>query len=119
MTRIVFGAQSCQIMGANGLPYNIIDSEAWAATDPLVVARPDLFTVEPHRIRHTVQPTVEEVATPFRPLERAVATPGLTRNIVGKFQKRVVAAPGVDPQPPEAAEGGSTPATPEGASQRW
>jgi hypothetical protein len=92
-------------MGAEGLPYNIVDSEAWDAADPLVRARPELFTDEPNRVRRTVPPAAAPV------VERATATPGIARGIAGRFQRAS--------KTPDAAEGGSTPEVPEGSSQRW
>jgi len=58
------------------------EGEPWAADDPLVINRPDLFTANPDRfVRRTVPPPV------FPAVEQATAEPGEQRRGPGRPRK--------------------------------
>jgi len=57
---------------ANGTLIFLVEGEVWAADDPFVVARPDLFTDSPPVIRRT--------APAPAPVETASKAPGERRN---------------------------------------
>lgn len=57
---------------ANGVIINMTEGEVWAADDPFVLARPDLFTDSPPLIRRT--------APAPAPIEAASKAPGERRN---------------------------------------
>lgn len=69
---IVFALSTCSTADpATGLIVRIVEGEPWAAQDPFVKARPDLFGAQPERIRRTV---------PFQPvIEQASKAPGEKR----------------------------------------
>jgi hypothetical protein len=98
VTRIVYGATDCRLMGKDGMPYNVRYNDVWAADDPLVLQFPDVFSAEPLRILRTV------LAPEAPVLERAVAAPGIFRRGPGRPKKVVEAEPA---KPPD------------GASQAW
>ena len=61
---IVFVISTCTTANpATGLLLRLSEGEAWAANDPFVVARPELFSTEPTRIRRTTAEVVIETAT--------------------------------------------------------
>lgn len=61
---IVFVISTCTTANpATGLLIRLNEGEAWAANDPFVSARPELFSKEPTRIRRTAPETVVETAT--------------------------------------------------------
>lgn len=66
---LVYAAQSTTTVAPNGISVRLNRGEVWAADDPLVLARPGLFTpvADPRR---TV-PVVEE----------ATAVPGVRRSV--------------------------------------
>ena len=47
MTKFVFATASCGTATADGLTVNLREGDVWAADDPLVLARPGLFSTEP------------------------------------------------------------------------
>lgn len=57
---------------ANGVIINMVEGEVWAADDPFVLARPDLFTDSPPLIRRT--------APAPAPIEAATKAPGERRS---------------------------------------
>ena len=62
---IVFALDTCSTVDpATGLIVRVQEGEPWAAGDPFVKAFPDLFGVQPERIRRTVpfQPPVEQAS---------------------------------------------------------
>ena len=62
---IVFALATCATTDpATGLIVRTIEGEPWAANDPFVKARSDLFGEQPDRIRRTVfgQPIVEQAS---------------------------------------------------------
>ena len=73
----VFAAQSCSVVNpASGLKIRLSVGEAWAADDPFVKARPDLFKTVPFVIRRS-----EPVGAVEFPVESAVAVPGVKRQV--------------------------------------
>ena len=64
---VVFATRSCATEHG-GLPVTVRKGEAWAADDPLVQAKPDLFGPPP-KVRRTGPPVVE----------RATRAPGEVR----------------------------------------
>lgn len=60
MSDYVFAASSLSTADpATGLIINLVEGEVWASDDPLVVARPDLFTLNPPKVRRTGPAPVE------------------------------------------------------------
>lgn len=73
MPGIVFASSSLSTGNpADGVILHIIAGEAWAADDPFVLARPDLFTDSPPVIRRT--------APAPAPIEAATKAPGERRS---------------------------------------
>lgn len=69
---IVFAVSTCVSTDPNtGLIVRVCEGEPWAAGDPFVKARPDLFADDPARIRRTI------VAAPV--VEKATKVPGEKR----------------------------------------
>ena len=69
---IVFALASLSTTDPNtGLIVRIVEGEPWAAEDPFVRARPELFAAAPERIRRTVP------AAPV--VEKATKAPGEKR----------------------------------------
>jgi hypothetical protein len=61
---IVFATVTCTTGDpATGLLIRLNEGETWAADDPFVKARPDLFSDEPTRIRRTAHNSPIEAAT--------------------------------------------------------
>lgn len=61
---IVFALATCTTADpATGLLVRLNEGEAWAADDPFVTARPDLFSEKPTKLRRTAEPPPVEVAT--------------------------------------------------------
>ena len=58
---------------STGFIVHIVEGEVWAADDPLVLARPDLFTDSPPVIRRT--------APAPAPIETASKAPGERRSV--------------------------------------
>ena len=58
----------------NGAKVRLTEGDAWEGDDPLVKARPDLFSDRPERVLSSV----EKVAT-ARTVEEATAAPGTKR----------------------------------------
>lgn len=72
--KIVYAATTATIINPNdGLPLMLVESEVWAADDPLVKARPDLFSDAPQSVRRTV-PAVA-------PIETATKAPGARKGV--------------------------------------
>jgi hypothetical protein len=62
---IVFALSTCSTTDpATGLIVRVSEGEPWAASDPFVKAKPELFGAVPKRIRRTVpfQPPVEQAS---------------------------------------------------------
>lgn len=62
---IVFALATCATSDpTTGLIIRTVEGEPWAAGDPFVKARPDLFGDQPERIRRTVpaMPVVEQAS---------------------------------------------------------
>lgn len=62
---IVFALSTCTTTDpATGLIIRLREGELWAADDPFVKARPDLFGAQPERIRRTIpaQPVIEQAS---------------------------------------------------------
>lgn len=55
-----------------GLRVQLVADQIWAADDPIVKARPDLFSKEPRKVNRTT-------ATTAAPVESASAAPGEKR----------------------------------------
>jgi hypothetical protein len=73
----VFAGQSCSVVNpASGLKIRLTVGEAWAADDPFVRLRPDLFMSVPFVIRRS-----EPVGAVEFPVESAVAVPGVKRQV--------------------------------------
>ncbi len=61
---IVFAVSTCTTANpATGLLLRLNEGEAWASDDPFVVARPELFSQEPTRVRRTAPEVVVETAS--------------------------------------------------------
>lgn len=56
----------------NGLRIQLVVDQIWEANDPLVKARPDLFSTEPRKVNRTSAPKAA-------PVESASAAPGEKR----------------------------------------
>lgn len=74
MSGIVFATSSC-VSYHGGTPVALHIDDPWAADDPFVVARPDLFAPEPTKVGRTVAKTV----APSHTVEAATAAPGERR----------------------------------------
>ncbi len=73
----VFAGQSCSVVNpASGLKIRLSVGEAWAADDPFVLARPDLFLSVPFVVRRS-----EPIRLSDSPVESAVAVPGVKRQV--------------------------------------
>jgi hypothetical protein len=62
---IVFALSTCSTTDPQtGLIIRVVEGEPWAANDPFVKARSDLFGSQPERIRRTVPavPVVEQAS---------------------------------------------------------
>jgi len=62
---IVFALSTCSTTDPDsGIIIRIVEGEPWAAGDPFVKARPDLFGAQPERIRRTIpyQPVIEQAS---------------------------------------------------------
>lgn len=71
MARWVFAREDCFATNPQtGLPVKLVGGEAWAADDPFVKDRSDLFVSEPPNVRRTVAAA---------PVERATKAPGERR----------------------------------------
>lgn len=76
-TSYVFAGQSCSVVNpASGLKIRLSVGEAWAADDPFVKARPDLFMSVPFVVRRS-----EPLRIADSPVESAVAVPGVKRQV--------------------------------------
>jgi hypothetical protein len=63
--RIVFALSTCSTTNpATGVIVRVVEGEPWAADDPFVAAKPDLFGTIPNKIRRTVDapPVVEQAS---------------------------------------------------------
>lgn len=60
MQNLVFAAQTCTVATPDGRHVVLTRGEPWAADDPLVRSRPDLFTDRPEP-RRTVPAPVEDM----------------------------------------------------------
>jgi hypothetical protein len=77
MSAVVFAAQSCSVVNpASGLKIRLVAGEAWAADDPFVRLRSDLFRDLPKVVRSTGPAGVVDI-----PVESAVAVPGVKRQV--------------------------------------
>jgi|GEM_PF-1509560 hypothetical protein len=62
---IVFALSTCSTTDPQtGLIIRVVEGEPWAANDPFVKARPDLFGAQPERIRRTIPaaPVIEQAS---------------------------------------------------------
>jgi hypothetical protein len=77
MSAVVFAAQSCSVVNpTSGLKIRLVAGEAWAADDPFVRLRSDLFRTMPLSLRRTEPEGVCDI-----PVEAAVAVPGVKRQV--------------------------------------
>ena len=77
MSAVVFAAQSCSVVNpASGLKIRLVAGEAWAANDPFVRLRSDLFRTMPLSLRRTEPEGVCDI-----PVEAAIAVPGVKRQV--------------------------------------
>ena len=63
--RIVFALTTCSTVDpATGIIIRVSAGEPWAADDPFVKAKPDLFGMIPNKIRRTIDapPVVEQAS---------------------------------------------------------
>jgi hypothetical protein len=73
---IVFAMQTCTTTDPKtGLIVRTVEGEPWAADDPFVLAKPELFGDKPYRIRRTVTRNAD------KPVETATKTPGEKRKV--------------------------------------
>lgn len=73
----VFAGQSCSVVNpASGLKVRLSAGEAWAADDPFVLLRPDLFSSVPKVVRRSAPEGVVDT-----PVESAVSVPGVKRQV--------------------------------------
>jgi hypothetical protein len=75
-TRYVF-AKGTGVTTVDGVRVNLTVGEAWDATDPVVGARPDLFSDQPQFVRRTAGGLV---VTQRAEVEQATAAPGEKRS---------------------------------------
>ena len=68
---LVYAISSCATSDANGVIVRLVECEPWDANDPLVKARPALFSSVPSRIRRTVPASLV--------VEKATKAPGEKR----------------------------------------
>jgi hypothetical protein len=64
--KVVFASATCVAVVDDGSTAALREGEPWAADDPFVLSRPDLFSDEPpapHFPRRTVQVSADELAT--------------------------------------------------------
>lgn len=73
MCNVVIARDTC-VAGYNGQVYHLQRGQAWDANDPLVKARPELFTEDDRYINRTVP--VEQTR---KRVERATRRPGERR----------------------------------------
>lgn len=71
---VVYAATDSAV-GHGGVVVHVRIGEVWAADDPLVAARPDLFAPAPTRVRTTTDPAGVRSGT----VEQATARPGERR----------------------------------------
>lgn len=71
--QIVYAVTTANVVNPlDGLPIRLVELEPWAADDPFVKARPDLFSDIPGKVRRTV-------AAAATPIETATKNPGEKR----------------------------------------
>lgn len=74
-TKLRFARSTCTTADpANGLLVRLTEGDAWDADDPFVLARPDLFSERPIRVRRTVPKQATDT-----PVETATREPGQKR----------------------------------------
>jgi len=74
---VVFASQTCSVVNpASGLKIRLVAGEAWAADDPFVRLRSDLFRSLPLVVRRTEPGGIVDA-----PVESAVAVPGGKRTV--------------------------------------
>lgn len=74
-----FALSTCALRW-QGLTVRLTEGEVWDADDPLVAARPELFTTTANRVRSTAGRPIRRA----RPAEQATRAPGEKR--VGKLR---------------------------------
>jgi hypothetical protein len=72
--KLVYATNTCSTRNPNtGLIVRLVESEPWAADDPFVIARPELFSNEPNKVRRTTPaPAPVEAATKAPGTKKAV-----------------------------------------------
>jgi hypothetical protein len=74
---VVFARQTCSVVNPiSGLKIRLVAGEAWAADDPFVGLRADLFRTLPLTLRRTEPEGVRDIQ-----VEAAVAVPGVKRQV--------------------------------------
>jgi hypothetical protein len=68
--KIVYAKTTTSVGGQNGMIQRLTVGEPWNADDPLVIARPDLFSPEPVRV---------QTSQGWQVVEQATAAPGEKR----------------------------------------
>jgi hypothetical protein len=72
--KIVYAATTGLVVNpVDGLPIRVVELEPWAADDPFVKARPDLFSDAPRSVRRTVLAP--------EPIETATKAPGARKGV--------------------------------------
>jgi len=75
---VVFARTSAQVETPDGGRHTVHAGQHWPASDPVVLAKPDLFSADPRYGVHYSTPPAE-MAEP--PVEQATAAPGERRNV--------------------------------------
>ena len=72
--KLVYALSTCSTKNpVTGLIVRLVEAEPWAADDPFVVARPELFSDEPQKVRRT--------APAPKPVEAATKAPGAKKAV--------------------------------------
>lgn len=75
MSKLVFVKKSVSTF-VDGARVRIVEGDVWAADDPVVKARPELFADEPEKVHRSI-----ETAARPRGVEQATAAPGERRAV--------------------------------------
>jgi hypothetical protein len=79
MINVVFATSTARVMTPDGAGRMVVYGEHWPADDPVVLAQPSLFSVDP---RHGLRASVEPAGMDEPPVETVTAGPGEKRGRV-------------------------------------
>lgn len=72
--KLVYAKNTCSTTDPNtGLIVRMVEAEPWAADDPFVASRPEMFSDEPQKVRRT--------APGPKPVEAATKAPGAKKAV--------------------------------------